>query len=226
VASYADYAALLDADGGEYDRLLDALTINVTKFFRNWGTFATLQRTIIPALWAQSNSALNVWSAGCASGEEAYSLAVLFRHHAAAAGASERAHRVRVLGTDIDRDSLAAAARATYSAAAFGDTPPDLRASYFSAGSPAAVDPEVRALVRFKLHDVIRDAAPADQDLIACRNVIIYFDRPTQEALFERFHAALVPGGYLVLGKVETLLGDWRARFSSVDARERIYQRV
>ena len=106
VASYEDYAALLDADAGEYDRLLDTLTINVTKLFRNWGTFAAIQRTIIPALWARGDAALNVWSAGCASGEEAYSLAVLLHHHAATAGASEHRHRIRVLGTDIDRDSL------------------------------------------------------------------------------------------------------------------------
>jgi chemotaxis protein methyltransferase CheR len=226
VATYADYAALLDADEREYDRLLDTLTINVTKFFRNWGAYATLQRTIVPALWELPDPTLNVWSAGCASGEEAYSLAVLLHHHATAAGAPERAGRIRVLGTDIDRDSLMRAAGATYGQAAFGDTPPELRASYFSAGWPASVDPRVRALVRFARHDVIRDAAPGDQHLIACRNVIIYFDRPTQEVLFERFHAALVPGGYLVLGKVETLLGDWRERFTAVDARERIYQRV
>ena len=75
-------------------------------------------------------------------------------------------------------------------------------------------------------HDLIRDPAPTGQHLIACRNVIIYFDRPTQEDLFERFHDALVPGGFLVLGKVETLLGATRNLFAPVDARERIFRRV
>lgn len=226
VASYAAYAALLDSDTQEYDKLLDALTINVTKLFRNWSTYASLQQLVIPALWDRPEPTLKVWSAGCSSGEEAYSLATLFRHHAVAVGEAARMSRVQVLGTDIDRRSLAAAARGVYAEAAFGDTPPGLRASYFSAGWPASVDPAVRGLVRFLKHDLIREPAPAKQHLIACRNVIIYFDRATQEMLFERFHAALIPGGYLVLGKVETLLGDWRVRFSPVDPRERIYQRA
>jgi chemotaxis methyl-accepting protein methylase len=226
LAGYREYAALLDTDAAEYDKLLDTLTINVTRLFRNWSTYAALQRAIIPAIWERPDRTINVWSAGCASGEEAYSLAVLFRHHARSLDTPERPSRVRVLGTDIDRASLRSAAIGAYAEAAFVDAPTALRASHFSAGWPATVDDEVRALVRFERHDVIRDPAPPGQHLIACRNVIIYFDRPTQEALFERFHAALVPGGYLVLGKVETLMGDWRARFSPVDARERIYQRV
>jgi chemotaxis methyl-accepting protein methylase len=228
VTTYTDYAALLDAEGGgpEFDKLLDALTINVTKFFRNWSTFAALERTVVPSLWARPEPRLNVWSAGSASGEEAYSLATLFYRHINSVGEAERAGRIRVLGTDIDRDSLATAERGVYSEAAFAETPAELRSTYFSAGSPATVCHGVRSLVRFSRHDIIRDAAPAGQHLIACRNVIIYFDRPTQEDLFERFHAALAPGGFLVLGKVETLLGDWRTRFVAVDARERIFQRA
>lgn len=226
IASFGAYAALLDADASEYEKLLDALTINVTKLFRNWTTYAALQRSLIPTLWNLPDRTLNVWSAGCASGEEPYSLATLFRHHARSVGDADGASRVQILGTDIDRRSLAAASRGVYGEPAFGDTPPNLRAGYFSPGWPASVDPEVRAMVRFRKHDLIREPAPGRQHLITCRNVIIYFDRPTQEMLFERFYDALVPGGYLVLGKVETLLGDWRVRFSPVDARERIYQRA
>ncbi len=103
VATYEEYAALLDADQREYEKLLDALTINVTKFFRNWETYAALERQVVPALWASSDDALRVWSAGCASGEEAYSLAILFHRHAVAAGQATRLDRLRVTGTDIDR---------------------------------------------------------------------------------------------------------------------------
>jgi chemotaxis protein methyltransferase CheR len=226
VATYADYAALLDAESPEFEKLLDALTINVTKLCRNWATYAAIQGTVIPSLWARPDHLLNVWSAGSASGEEAYSLGVLFHRYLRSIGEVGRASRIRILGTDIDRDSLTLAERGTYGAAAFTETPPELRTSYFSVGLPATVAAEVRSLVRFRRHDIIRDDAPTGQHLITCRNVIIYFDRPTQELLFERFHTALAPGGFLVLGKVETLLGDWRSRFTAVDARERIFQRA
>ena len=226
IATYADYARLLESDPREYDTLLDTLTINVTKFFRNWDAFSALSRTVVPSLWALPTDALHIWSAGCASGEEPYSLAALFHAYAVVHHDVARAGRIRVLGTDIDRESLSAANRGTYPEAAFADTPEDLRAEYFSRGTPSEVDRRVRGLVRFARHDLIRDPAPAGQHLIACRNVIIYFDRAAQEALFARFHAALVPGGFLVLGKVETLLGPTRNLFAPVDARERIFRRV
>lgn len=226
ISTYEDYATLLDTDRREYERLLDALTINVTKFFRNWETYSAIERTVIPALWSWPDPALRVWSAGCASGEEPYSLAILFHRYALAKGQGDRVPRLRVVGTDIDRESLEAAERATYAESAFADTPTELRRAYFSPGLPAVVDPQVRSVVQFMTHDVIREPAPSGQHLIACRNVIIYFDRRAQEQLFQRFHASLVPGGFLVLGKVETLLGETRNLFTPVDARERIFQRV
>jgi len=226
VATYDEYAALLDGDPREYDKLLDALTINVTKLFRNWETYAALQRLVVPTLWSLPDPSINVWSAGCASGEEAYSLAILFHRHAAATGEIGRVGRVHVVGTDIDRESLAAARRASYGEAAFADTPPELRTAYFSGGWPAAADPQLRAIVQFAHHDLIRQPPLSGQHLIACRNVIIYFDRRTQEELFDRFYAALVPGGFLVMGKVETLLGQARTRFAAIDARERVFQRL
>jgi chemotaxis methyl-accepting protein methylase len=226
VHTYRDYARVLDADGREYDLLLDALTINVTKLFRNWDTFAAIARHAIPALWARDDGPIRVWSAGCASGEEAYSLAALFHRHAAALGQTHRLGRVTILGTDIDRGSLAAAQRAAYDEPAFADTPPELRAGYFLGRSPATPRPELRAMVRFERRDLLREPPPSPPaHLITCRNVIIYFDRDSQEQLFARFHDALVPGGFLVLGKVETLLGATRSRFAPVEPRERLFRR-
>ena len=227
VHSYRDYIGLLDRDPAEYGPLIDALTINVTKLFRNWETYDALARQVVPALWALPAPTLRVWSAGCASGEEPYSLAALFHRHAELRGERARAGRVRVLGTDIDRASLAAAEDGAYDPAAFADTPPELRARYFAGESPARVVPELRALVAFERRDLLREPPPAGGlHLVACRNVIIYFDRPTQEALFERFHEALLPGAFLVLGKVETLLGRTRGLFTPVNARERIFRRL
>lgn len=225
VQGYAAYSQLLDGDAREYEKLLDTLTINVTKLFRNWETYEVLASHVVPAIWQVTGPSLNVWSAGSSSGEEAYSLAILLHRHAKAQAELGRLGRVQVLGTDIDRASLLQAARGTFAEASFADTPPDLRASYFTASVPHTVDPAVAAMVRFERRDLINEDAPPGQHLIACRNVLIYFDRDTQERLFHRFHDALVPGGYLVLGKVETLLGPTRSLFEAVDARERIFQR-
>ena len=230
VHTYGDYARILDSDEGEYERLLDALTINVTKLFRNWEAFDTIARRVIPELWDRTEGRMVVWSAGCSSGEEAYSLAILLHRHAAMRGQLSWLSRVRVIGSDIDRASLAAAERAAYAESAFADTPAELRAAYFSPHPPHAVADEVRKMVRFERRDLLRESAPDATSegihLIACRNVVIYFDRNTQETLFSRFHDSLEPGGFLVLGKVETLLGSARSHFATVEPRERIFRRA
>ncbi|HEX6053489.1 MAG TPA: protein-glutamate O-methyltransferase CheR [Gemmatimonadaceae bacterium] len=225
VHRFADYAALLDRDAVEYERLIDTLTINVTKLFRNWSTFEALSRTVVPILWDGSARPIRGWSAGCSSGEEPYSLAILFHRYAAAQGQVADASRVHILASDIDRASLDAARRGQYADAAFADTPDDLRRRYFSVRPPYEVVPEIRPLVTFERRDLIVDPPPSGMHLIACRNVLIYFDRATQESLFKRFYDALAPGGFLVLGKVETLLGPTRSLFSAVDPRERIFRR-
>ena len=225
VHRFADYSALLDRDAVEYERLMDTLTINVTKLFRNWSTFDAIARTVVPILWEGAARPIRGWSAGCSSGEEPYSLAVLFHQHAAARGEKADAGRVQILASDIDRASLDAARRGQFAEGAFADTPIEVRRRYFSVRPPFEVVPEIRPLVSFERRDLIVDPPPGGMHLIACRNVLIYFDRSTQEKLFQRFHDALVPGGFLVLGKVETLLGPTRSLFSAVDPRERIFRR-
>lgn len=227
VHTYADYARILDTDTTEYDRLLDALTINVTKLFRNWDAYAAMAEQVVPALWHQELPAIRVWSAGCSTGDEPYSLGILFHRYAATKGMLAQIDRVKILGTDIDKQCLAAAERGQFDEADFADTPDELRSRYFSETPPFTVSAAVRQLVRFERRDLLSDAPPpGPHDLIVCRNVLIYFDRDTQERLFEMFHDALAPKGFLVLGKVETLLGRARSRFAPVDARERIFRRL
>ena len=228
VHTYADYARLLDSDSAEYDRLLDALTINVTKLFRNWSVYESIAAHVVPALFQLDTRAIRVWSAGCSSGEEPYSLAILLHRYAERHGLRGRIGDVQVLGTDIDRGSLEAAARGQFAESAFEETPAELRARYFSPAPPFAVVPEIREMVRFERRDLLDELPPAPSGfhLITCRNVLIYFDRDSQERLLARFHDALAPGGFLVLGKVETLLGPVRSRFAAVDARERIFRRL
>ncbi|HEV8510589.1 MAG TPA: protein-glutamate O-methyltransferase CheR [Gemmatimonadales bacterium] len=210
VHSYEDYGKLLDRDAREYQELLDALTINVTKFFRNAETWNAL-RPYLDAL-AQARSSLRVWSAGCASGEEPYTIAVLL---------AETHAQGFIDATDIDRLSLERTRQAKYPESAFTEMPANLKRHYIVDGQPT---PLVRELVQIRAHDLTREPPPRPPyDLIVCRNVVIYFERQAQERLFQVFANALAPGGVLLLGKVETLFGPARERLTLVDPRERIY---
>ena len=226
--SFAEYASLLDSDPVEYNRLVETLTINVSKFFRNPGTFASIAAKVLPELWSGRSSMLRMWSAGCATGEEPYSLAVLCRERAAATHDTEGLNRVRIIGSDFDRHALSAASRGLYPAAAFTETPPAVVEKYFPLEHGLhSVAPEIRNLVAFEQRDLLDGGAPFGRmHLIMCRNVIIYFTRDTQEWLFDRFYELLLPGGFLVLGKVETLLGKSRELFAPVSSRERIFRRL
>ncbi len=227
VTSYTEYRALLDRDPTEYPLLLDALTVNVTKLYRDAAVWDLLAATVIPALWAVAGPRLTVWSAGCSSGEELYTLAALFHRHAVRTRSEDRLARLKIIGSDIDRASLEAARAGAYGADAFKEMPTDLRQRYFSPTAPHTAVPELRALVTVERRDLLADPPPAEGlQLITCRNVVIYFDRPSQTPLMRKFRDALAPGGFLVLGKVETLLGESRSLFEVVDARQRIFRRA
>jgi chemotaxis methyl-accepting protein methylase len=224
--TYREYAHILDADTREYGRLLDTLTINVTKFFRNWATFECLAQRVLPAIWERPGP-IRIWSAGSSSGEEPYSIAALVYQHAVALGEESQLSRVIILGSDIDRASLLAAQRALYPPTAFVETPPDVADRYFPrVGEHRIVLPPIQSLVQFEQRDILREPAPDGLfDLVVCRNVVIYFERPAQEEVFLKFYYALRPGGYCLLGRAETLLGRPRSCFRPVDLRERIFQR-
>jgi chemotaxis protein methyltransferase CheR len=223
VHAYADYAALLRHDPAEYERLVDTLTINVSKFYRNREVWDLLSARVLPALQELPDDEIRIWSAGAASGEEAYSASIMLHEHAQEQGAD--IGRFRILGTDIDRESLAYAERAEYTDFAMTDIEPALRDRWFEHDGTYRLRHEARANVRFDVLDLIRDPYPDRQHLIFCRNVIIYFERSIQERLFERFHSALVPGGYLVLGKVEALFGSAAGLFETVANRQRVFRK-
>ena len=226
--TFSEYSAMLDLDPREYPKLLRALTINVTKFFRNWETYDTIARKVIPELWSAGDGKIRVWSAGCSSGEEPYSVGVLFHQHAESCGELEKLSRVEILGTDIDEDCLGTAQRGLYGEASFTDTPVAIREKYFpQVAGLRSVIPPVNDLVTFAIGDLLHGDPPATKfDLILCRNVIIYFDREAQDKLFIEFHASLRDGGILVLGKVETLLGAARDFFRPINSRERIFRKA
>lgn len=225
-SSFTAYARHLDQHPAEWDKLLAALTISVTRFFRNHDVFDIVARTVVPTLWSTPAASIRVWSAGCATGEEPYSLAILFHRHAVRCDELDRIGRVRVLASDVDAPALTAARIAKYRDTALSETSPDIRSAYFSRGSSAELSREIRHLVRFEKRDLLSDDPPTGTfNLVMCRNVLIYLDRPAQERLIDRFHTALAPGSFLVLGKTETLMPAQRGLFEAIDVRARVYRR-
>jgi chemotaxis methyl-accepting protein methylase len=226
VQSYKEYQALLARTPSEYEHLKDAITINVTRFFRNAETWQRLAADHLPGLLARVPGTIRVWSAGCSSGEEAYGVVLLVAEAATAAGDARGLERVFVEATDIDRRSLERATDAVYRADALAETPASVRDRYFEReGEGWRLAGTVRRRVRVRHHDLGREPPPGTFHLIVCRNVVIYFERPVQERLFQSFADALLPEGLLVLGKVETLVGRARERLQLLDPRERIYRR-
>ncbi len=208
--SPAEYLAMLSGPGGapERQQLLDVVTIQETHFFRNPPQIRALRQHVLPELIRRStalNRPLTIWSAGCSTGEEPYSLAMLVRELLPMA---TREH-VRIVGSDVSATALAFADAGRYGARAVQMAEPIDVGRWFDVdhGSYSVKD-DVRELVDLRLHNLITEAPPFESgevDLLLCRNVTIYFNRTTTKALMSRFHTALGDGGYLFLGHSETL---------------------
>ena len=221
----SDYRDLLETNSDEFNALFNTILINVTGFFRDTATWQFLQQEILPDLLARARSGeeLRLWSAGCSSGEEAYTLAIAL---AELMGVSDFVDRVKIYGTDVDEDALHQARAGVYPPAALENLPDGTREKYFEpSGSGFAFRPDLRRRVVFGRHDIARDAPISRLHLLACRNTLMYFNAETQARIIDRFHFALREGGYLVLGKAEMLLSD-AARFETIAMRHRVFQRL
>ncbi|HEX7104854.1 MAG TPA: CheR family methyltransferase, partial [Acidothermaceae bacterium] len=208
--SVAAYLALVASPGGvvERQRLIDEVTIQETHFFRNPPQIRALRQHVLPELIRRAvvtDRPVNIWSAGCSTGEEPYSVAMLVRELLPMA---TREH-VRVLGTDVSANALRIAEQASYGARAVQMAEPvDLARWFTLVGDNYLVRDDVRDLVELRLHNLVTEAPPfepGEVDLVLCRNVTIYFNRATTKELMGRFHAVLRNGGYLFLGHSETL---------------------
>jgi chemotaxis protein methyltransferase CheR len=224
VKTYSDYQAVLDRIPTEYERLKDAITINVTRFYRNADTWNLLRGGLIREICHDGE--IRVWSAGCSSGEEPYTLTMLIADHLEQKGTPERLRQVTVDATDIDRQCLERARAGRYRRDALAEVPAVWVERYFEQdGDECRVIERLRQRVHVRSADLSNDPPPRhNYHLILCRNVVIYFERPAQERVFAAFAAALAPGGFLVLGKVETLFGPARDRLTLLDPRERVYR--
>lgn len=219
-----DYLTYLAREQGEMDRLVRCLTIHVSSFFRNASTFAAIRGVVFPLIFAPGATRHpRFWSVGCSRGEEPYSLAMLVLEHL---GAARRGWDVRIEAIDVDDRVLAEAKTGEYGWPQVADLDPVRRERFFIHGERWSLAPEVRRMVRFHRRDILMDPPEGEYDFILCRNLLIYFDRPGQEAVLERFARCLRPGGFLVLGRTEVFVGAGREAFEAVDSRERIYRRL
>ncbi|HEY6725387.1 MAG TPA: CheR family methyltransferase [Polyangiaceae bacterium] len=219
-----DYLLRLEGDPHEYQRLLGDLRIGVTAFFRDPDAFEALKLNVVEAMiaWARTSGLLRVWVAGCATGEEAYSLAIVLLD--ACEELRERPPQLQLFATDIDGEALSHARAGVYPASAAASLPPRVASEYFTRveGGKLQIRSRVRDVLSFATHDLCNDPPFSRMDLVSCRNVLMYLRSPIQNSVLHALHFALRPGGYLWLGASETANAEPRL-FDEVSKKSRIY---
>ncbi len=195
---YKEFIDLLNRDQKVYKKFLEHITINVSEFFRNLSHWQVMERDIIPML-LEERKGLKIWSAGCSTGEEPYSLAMM---------AKENAWRLAepIFATDIDQDVLNRAMRGLYNERAMEGVPNTIKNKFFNSHPEGyEIKEEIRKMVNFRQHNLLGDNFPTNFDLILCRNVVIYFTEETKENLYRKFTDALRSKGILFIGSTEQI---------------------
>src|SRR3954453_9033522 len=222
---YADYQDDLEVHPEEFTSFFDTILINVTSFFRDPPAWEVLASEGVPRIVSgkDDGAPIRVWSAVCASGEEAYSLAITLCE---AIGREQFRTRVKIYGTDVDEDALGCAPQAVYTPKDMESVPEALVKRYFDATPGGyAFAKDLRRSVIYGRHDLVQDAPISRLDLLVCRNTLIFFNADTQAGILERFRFALNGRGYLFLGKAETLLTQ-STTFKPIDQKLRIFSSV
>ncbi|BBF91949.1 chemotaxis protein CheB [Blastochloris tepida] len=223
IKNLKDYVSHIDTHREEIDVLAKSFMISVTSFMRDTEAFAALEPVLEKlAAKKQTGETLRIWVPACATGEEAYSIALLLAKKTLV---RHDAPRVQIFGTDIDTLATMQARRGEFTSASVAHLDRALLRNHFvKAGNVHRISKFVRDMVVFSRHDVVNDPPFKNIDLISCRNLLIYFKPALQERILKLFHYAMAPGGYLFLGRSESL-GSSRSLFSAVDLRHKIYHR-
>jgi len=225
VEDYAGYSDYLEAHPSEFTLLFNTILINVTNFFRDPEAWEYLAADIIPRVLQslEGDAFVRVWSAGCSSGEEPFSLAMLL---AEALGLAAFRERVKIYATDVDEEALSQGRQASYSEHAVGAVPPALADKYFEKSNGTYVlHRDLRRAVIFGRHDLILDPPISRVSLLVCRNTLMYFNSEVQHRILDRFHFGLRDSGYLFLGKAEMLLTR-SSVFGAVDLKRRVFAKL
>jgi chemotaxis protein methyltransferase CheR len=222
------YCSLLQQNGPEMDLLLKILTIHVSQFFRNPSMFEKLKEDVLPALFTAAHStgrkSIQIYSLGCAGGEEPYSMAILLNENFTG---QLQQFNTSLIAIDVDSHTLQAAELAEFIGDKLKNISDELRHKYFiQNGSVFKLVPEISRMVSFLKADITSNLQLNTADLVLCRNTLIYFTRPAQEMILNNIADLLSIGGVLVLGKSETMVGILRKRFEPVCRIERIYRKL
>lgn len=195
---YKDFIDILKKDQQIYRKFLEHITINVSEFFRNINHWQVMEKEIIPLL-LQDKRSLKIWSAGCSTGEEPYSLAMMIKENRW--NLSEK-----IYATDIDKEVLSKAKRGIYSERAMEGVSNHIKNKFFtSVDEGYEIKDEIKNMVNFQQHNLLRDEFPKDFDLILCRNVVIYFTEDTKDKLYRNFADSLRKKGVLFIGSTEQI---------------------
>jgi len=224
VHSYSEYLERVHQDAHEIDRLLNTILINVTEFFRDPQAWETLHADVLPGMLRaiKPGDTFRAWCAGCASGEEPYSLAILVSDILRDKLGD---YDIKIYATDIDEEALNIARRGEYPADRLRRLRPEWRERYFTGAARLRIGREQRRLVIFGRSNLMLDAPISHCQLIICRNLLIYFDTATQKQILARMHYALEPEGVLFLGKAESKLSESHL-FRPLNLRWRLFQRL
>jgi two-component system CheB/CheR fusion protein len=222
---FSEYRDFLELEPEEFTRLFDSLLINVTSFMRDPAAWQTLRETAIPTLLSSKNAnkAIRVWSAGCATGEEAYTVAMVLAEEL---GIERFRERVKIYATDLDEKALQVARAGLYTERQLGELPSDLREKYFEPyDSGFTFRRDLRRQLIFGRNDLTHDAPISRVDLLVARNTLMYFNTEMQLNVVRRFHFALADPGFLFLGKAEMLLNH-SDKFEPINLRMRLFRKV
>ena len=225
IDSFGNYQDYLEVHPDEFKNLFNTILINVTAFFRDSSAWDYLAKEIIPNIIKNKpkDGLIRFWSAGCASGQEAYTLAIIV---AEILGVEEFRQRVKIYATDVDEEALTQARQASYSAKNIIEIPLGLRDKYFDIVNKNYIfRQDLRRCVIFGRHDLLQDAPISRLDLLICRNTLMYFNSEIQGKIINRFHFALNDHGYLFLGKAEMLVMHSNL-FVPIDLKNRIFSKV
>ena len=225
IEGYGNYLDYLEVHPEEFERLFDTLLINVTCFFRDRAAWEYISSDIIPRILAQKGATepIRVWTAGCASGQEAYTIAMALTE---ALGAKAFHDRVKIYATDVDENALTQARQATYSARELiGLAPEQIEQFFEKLDDRYTFRKDLRQSVIFGRHDLVQDAPISKIDWLSCRNALMYFNAETQAQILSRFHFSLREGGFLFLGKAEMLLSH-ASIFAPVQLKYRLFSKV
>jgi len=224
ITKIEDYQNYLDTNIEEVHVLSKEFLINVSSFFRDMEAFEILRTIVIPSIMRnkKQDDMIKAWSVACSTGEEAYSLAILFKEHLVKNKLPDLT--VKIFATDIDRDALETASRGFYSKAIAQDVSSDYLDKYFiDEANGYRIHPDIRKMVVFSYHDILKDPPFSRMDFISCRNMLIYIDPPQQREILKKLHFALNIDGYLFLGNSENV-GTLKTVVQEVDKKWKIYK--